>query len=86
MVFIKKKIILIIKYLNALIPHIYVTRLSVKWTEDEKIFFQRNAFSVFHYSTAELHNKLKLQSEKKIGLSMQKRKAIFVKQCSFVQS
>lgn len=39
-----------IKYINALVPHIYVTRLPVKWTdEDEKIFFQRNAFSVFHY-------------------------------------
>lgn len=42
-----------IKYINALVPYIYVTRLPVKWTEDEKIFFQKNAFSVFPYcSTA----------------------------------
>lgn len=53
MVFLLKKIILIIKYINALVPHIYVTRLPVKWTEDEKKIFQKNAFSVFPYcSTA----------------------------------
>lgn len=49
-----------------------------------KIFFKEMHFQFF--TTVVLHNKLKLQSEKRIGFSMQKRKAIFVKQHSFVQS
>lgn len=49
-----------------------------------KHFFKEMHFQFF--TTVVLHNKLKLQSEKRIGFSMQKRKAIFVKQHSFVQS
>lgn len=49
-----------------------------------KFFFKEMHFQFF--TTVVLHNKLKLQSEKRIGFSMQKRKAIFAKQRSFVQS
>lgn len=46
-----------------MVPHIYVTRLPVKWTEDEKIFFQRNAFSVFHYCSTSLQAKIAVRKE-----------------------